>query len=112
MRDALRVLHSVRHANRTTLRYSEQCERSGWIRCRDYGLQILYPMLKREIADLPICHTTPALVVTHEAKVIAEETNPVSPDRTLPFIFEMREPVRGLDEHWSRAGLGPSEPHS
>ncbi len=76
---------------------------------RDHGLQILDPALEREVADVPVGHTAPALVVTHEAEVIAEEANPVSPDRALPFVFEVGQPVRGLDQHGSRARLGPGE---
>jgi hypothetical protein len=47
--------------------------------------------------------------VTHEAEMLAEEVYPVSPDRTLPFVFEMGHPVCGFDERGAGAGFGPGE---
>ena len=46
---------------------------------------------------LPIAWlTSPAFVVTHEAKVIAEETNAVSPDGTFPLVVEMAQVLENL----------------
>src|SRR5262249_17616390 len=99
--------HSIGHADRSPLRNSEQDERLLRVGRRDHGLQILDPALEGKVADVQVGHPAPALVVAHEAEVFAEEANPVPPDRALPFVLEVRQPVRGLDQHGSRARLGP-----
>ena len=78
----------------------------------DHGLEVLDPAVEREVADVPVGHPAAALVVAHEAEVVAEEADPVAPDRALPVVFEVAQPVRGLDQHWARAGLGPGELHA
>jgi len=41
--------------------------------------------------------------------MVAEKVNPVTPNRAFPFVFEMRQPVRGLDHYRSSARFGPGE---
>src|SRR5215510_6187152 len=101
--------HGIGHADRSPLRNSEQDERLPQIGRLDHGLQILDPTIEGEVADVQVSHPAPALVVAYEAEVFAEEANPVPPDRALPFVFEVGQPVRGLYQHGPRTRLGPGE---
>src|SRR6185437_5858906 len=107
MRDALRVLHSIGDASRRPLGNAEQGERLPRIGDFNHSLQILDPSFEGEIADIPVGHTTATFIMTHEAEVVAEEANPMSPNRTLPFVLEVGHPVSGLDQNRTRPGLGP-----
>src|SRR5204862_1693434 len=91
------------------LRNAQQRARLLWIGHRYHRLQILDPSLEREVADIPVGHPAPSFIVAHEAEVIAEEADPVPPDRTLPFVLEVGHPVRSLDQHGPRTRLSPGE---
>jgi hypothetical protein len=58
---------------------------------------------------MPVGHPAPSFIVAHEAEVVAKEAHPVQPDRAFPFVLEVGQPVRGLDQHRPRARLGPGE---
>ena len=58
---------------------------------------------------LPSAHPAAALVVAHETEVRREELEPVLPHRAAPFVFEMRQPVRRLDERRSVSRLRPRQ---
>src|SRR5262245_59036535 len=101
--------HGIGHADRSPLRNTEQDERLLRVGRRDHGLQILDPAIEGKVADVQVSHPAPALIVAHEAEVFAEEANPVPPDRALPFVLEVGQPVRGLYQHGPRTRLGPGE---
>src|SRR6185503_173894 len=103
------MLDGVRHADWSTLRNAEQREWLADLSRIDDRFQILDPALKRQITDIQIGHSAAALVITNVAEIVAEKSYPMPPDRTLPFILEMRQPVRGLDHHRSRTRLRPGE---
>src|ERR1044072_4621779 len=42
-------------------------------------------------------------------EMIAEETDPVTPNRTLPFVFEVSHPVCGFDECGAAARFRPRQ---
>src|SRR5262249_575168 len=77
-----------------------------------HGLEIADPALERQLIDLPVGHPAAAVVPTHEPEVVAEEAEPVPPDRALQLVLEVGEPVRRLDEDGSRADFGPGEPNA
>src|SRR6185369_9737543 len=108
-RDAFGMLHCIRDTSRCTLGNAEEGKRFRRIDYADERLQILDPPFEREVADIPVSHSATAFIVTNETEMIAEETNPVTPNRTLPFVFEMSHPVCGFDERWTRSGFRPRE---
>src|SRR5215510_7984906 len=101
--------HRIRDTRRGALRNAEQCKRLAWSDDIDKRFQILNPARERKIADVPVSHPAAAFIVSHEAEVIAEESHPVAPDRTLPLEFEMGHPVCSFDQRLSGAGFGPCE---
>ena len=109
-RDALRVPDGVGDA---TSRPPARCRaartaRSGAAAATTASRSV-DPALEREIAHVPVGHPAAALVVADEAEVLGEEPDPVPPDRALPLVLEMRQPVGGLDQQRAGAGLGPGE---
>src|SRR4051812_30408891 len=64
----------------------------------DKLFEIAYPRREGEVADVPVRESIAALVITHEGVVLGEFSDPVRPDRTMPFEVEMVEPVRCLDQ--------------
>src|SRR6185503_3730604 len=101
--------HRVGNTRRRALGNTEECKRLARAGDTNNGFQILNPTRERKIADVPVSHAAAAFIVTHEAKVIAEEVYPVTPDRTLPFVFEMGHPVCGFDQRGAGARFGPCE---
>src|SRR5919205_1132227 len=101
--------HCVSNTSCGALRNTEEGKRLARAGDSDNGFQILDPARERKIADVPVSHAAAALIVTHEAKVIAEEAYPVTPDRTLPFVFEMSHPVCRFDQRGAGARFGPCE---
>ena len=75
----------------------------------DDRLQIVGPLIERQGAAVPVAHAAAALVVAHEPAVRREELDPVLPDRALPLVLEMREPVGGLDHDRTGARFGPRQ---
>src|SRR5688572_12692002 len=72
--------------------------------------EIFDPSLEGEISDVHFGHSASAFIVADVAKIAAEELHPMPPDRTLPFVLEMCQPVGGFYDHRSGARLGPGEP--
>src|ERR1044071_1099395 len=103
------MFHRIRDTSRRALRNAEECKRFLRIDHADERLQILYPTFEREVADIPVSHSAATFIVTNVVEMIAEETDPVTPDRTLPFVFEVSHPVGGFDERLTRACFRPCE---
>ena len=72
--------------------------------------EIASPLIERQDAVLPVAHAAAAFVVAHEAAVRGEEVQPVAPDRTLPLVFEMRQPVGRFHEDRAGARFRPRQP--
>src|SRR6185295_655463 len=75
----------------------------------DHRLQVFDPPLERQLARLPIRHPAAALVPPEEMEVVGKEPDPMPPDRALPLILEVAQPVRGLDQAGARPRLGPGQ---
>src|SRR5262249_41411976 len=107
--DTLGVPDRVGHAHRGPLRNAEQGERRldpGRVHDR---LQVLHPILEGHVAHGAVRHPASALVVAQEPEVPGEEADPMPPDRALPLVFEVGQPVRGLDHNGAGARFGPRE---
>ena len=107
--DALGMTEGVADARGPTLRDPEQRHRFLGSSGIDDRSEICEPLIERQGTALPVAHAAAALVVPNEPEVRGEELNPVSPDRTLPLVLEVREPVGCLDDERTGAGLGPCE---
>src|SRR4029434_7064743 len=103
------MFNRVRRTDCATLRNAEEGERLPHVGRGDDVLHVGNPTIERKVAYVTISHSATSLVVTNVAKVIAEETEPVSPDGALPFVLKVGQPVRGLDHHRSRARLSPGQ---
>src|SRR6185369_14045980 len=101
------MLHCVRDTGCGALGNAEECKRFRRIDYVDERLQILDPTFERKIAYIPVSHPATAFIMTNEAEMFAEKTHPVTPNRTLPFVFEMSHPVCGFDKRWTRARFRP-----
>src|SRR5262249_27508919 len=75
----------------------------------DYRFQICSPLIERGRAAAPLAHAASPLVVADEPPVGGEELVPVPPDGTFPLVFEMRQPVGGLDDEGTGSRFGPCE---
>src|SRR5262245_54957469 len=104
--------YRIRRAHGGPLRDAKQGNRLLWVNRRHHGLEILDPAIEGNVADVPIRHPGPPLVVAHEAEMVSEEANPMSPDGTLALDLEVGQPVGGLDQDGAGPGpgLGPGEP--
>ena len=112
LRDALRMARGVGGADRRTGRDPEQRERLLDSRGRHDVLEIADPTLERQLLDVAVRQPAAAVVPAQESEMVAEETDPVSPDGTLQLVLEVAEPVRRLDQDGARADLGPGELHA
>src|ERR1044071_7984118 len=108
-RDALGMLHCIRDTSCGALGNAEECKGPRRIDYVDERLQVLDPTFERKIADIPVSDSATAFIVTNEAEMFAEKTHPVTPNGTLPFVFEVSHPVGGFDERWTRACFRPCE---
>src|ERR1044072_3788201 len=106
------MLHCIRDTRRRSLRNPEEGKRLGRINCRYNRFEILDPARERQVADVPVSHSTATLIVTHVSEMFAEEADPVSPNRALPFVLEVSHPVCRFDQGRTRAGFGPRELNS
>src|ERR1700752_3025470 len=103
------MLHRVCDTRRRSLRNTQQCKRFRRIDHGDERFQILDLTCERKIAYIPVGHSTTPFIVTNAAEVIAEETDPVTPNRTLPLVFEVSHPICGFDQSRARTRFCPRE---
>src|SRR5215475_10072892 len=103
------MFYSVGHTDRPALRNAQHGERFSEVGRVDDVLNVLDPPLEREVADVPVGHSATALVVTNVTEAVAEEAYPMTPDRTLPFVLEMGQPISRLDDHRSSTRFSPGE---
>src|SRR5262249_9776785 len=95
--------------NRTPLRNAKQCEavRAGRF---DNAFEIVHKSFERDIVDVPIGKPVAALVVTDQSMLSGKLAEEIAPDRTLPVVFEMVEPVSGLDQRRTLPGHSVGDP--
>jgi hypothetical protein len=108
-RNALWMFRGVCSTDRGSLRNAEEGERLSQISRLHDVFHIRNPTFEGEVADIPVSHSAAALVVTNVAVVVSEEPDPVTPDRTLPLILEMRQPVCRFNHAGPRACFRPGE---
>jgi len=95
--DPLGMACRVCDRDRRALRHPEERKAVKRRRIHD-GLEIPHPSVHRQITDLPVGQPAAGLVIADERVGPAELFEPVPPDRVLPVVLKMREPVRGLDD--------------
>ena len=88
-RDPLRMARGVGDADRRAGRDPEQRERLVDSRGGHHGLEIAEPAVERQLVDVPVRQPAAALVPAQESEVLAEEADPVPPDRALQLVLEM-----------------------
>src|SRR6266542_1563551 len=91
------MANGVGDRDRAALRESEQDEPVELGRI-DHCLEISHEALERELLRLAIREPASALVVPDDAVTTPELFEPVLPDRALPVVLQVREPVRSLDD--------------
>src|SRR5690606_1074769 len=101
--------HRLLDRDRAALRESEQIEPLETERVDDHG-EIADPGIEIEVLAGPVGQARPSLVVPHDREVAREKLD-LAPDRALPRVLEVGEPVRGPDE-WrtvSVDGIGEAD---
>src|SRR5262249_965892 len=100
MCDSPGIPYRVLDRDGATLRYSEQRKpiESG---CCNHRFQIADIGVERNALDIPVRQTVAARIVSDKAAISSEPAKHVTPDRTVPVVLEMVEPVCCLDERRS-----------
>src|SRR6184192_2512246 len=62
------------------------------------AFEVAYEAVERNVIELPIRQAVAARVVPDQPVVGGEDMQQVTPDRALPVIFEMIEPIGGFDQ--------------
>src|SRR5216684_2825785 len=110
------VAHSLRMPDRigdgdgATLRDPQQRKPLQAIGVND-ALEITHERLEGNILHVPVGETISPLVVADQPVSRGDRLKHVAPDRTLPVIFQMVEPVRGLHQRWPLADRGVGDSH-
>src|SRR5262245_19310982 len=96
------MAHGVLDSDRCALRMPEQREllKSGRLHDR---LEIAYPGGERDVRDHGVGQSAAALVHAQQGVLSGQGLDPRSPQGALELVFEVRQPVMGLDEQWSTA---------
>src|SRR5262249_58897167 len=77
----------------------------------DHGLKIADPGAHRDVIGFPAGEPVGALIVTNDGVPAREFGDPVAPDRAVPFVFQMIEPVRRLNQWIARPDGGVGDAH-
>ena len=101
--DALRDCAPHRRLNRAALRHCEQRKALQAVRLDD-AFEIADEGIERDVVHLPVRQPVAAGVIADQPMLGRKRMQKVAPDRTLPVVFEMVEPVGGLDQRRSLAG--------
>ena len=107
--DAFGVPYRVDDRLRRPLRDPEERERLGRAGRRHHRLQVLDRALERGRAHVPVAHAAAALVVADEPEMLGEKVDPMAPDRALPLVLEVRQPVGGFDQQRARPRFRPGD---
>src|SRR5208282_1477421 len=68
-----------------------------------HGLKVLDPKLEGHLLHVPLGEAVATFVVADQSMVSGHFDEPMSPERAVPFIVKMIEPIGGLDERISGA---------
>jgi hypothetical protein len=98
--DALGVTARILDGDGPALREREQREliQAGGV---DHRFQVGHERVQVELARIGIRQPAAALVVAKDREAAAQLLEPVAPDRALPVVLEVGQPVRDLDERRS-----------
>src|SRR5262245_31732218 len=91
------MTHRVGNRDRAALRNPKQ-RKSLYSGCLDNAFEVAYEGVERNIIDFPIGQSVAARIVPDQLVFGGEDMQQVTPDRALPVIFEMIEPIGGLDQ--------------
>src|SRR5215467_12707186 len=64
----------------------------------DNAFEVAYEGVERNVIELPIGQAVAARIVPDQPVLGSEDMQQVTPDRALPVIFEMIEPIGGFDQ--------------
>src|SRR5262249_336448 len=109
LRDPLRMARGVGDADRRARRDPQEREWLLDLRGVHDRLEIPEPAGERQLGDVPGRYPPAGVVPAQGSEMVAEEAEPVPPDRALQLVLEMREPVRRLDQERTRADVGPGQ---
>jgi hypothetical protein len=99
----LRVADGVRDCDRSALRDAEE-GKSLEPNHVHHGLEVAHPALERQIGRVPVTEPAAALVIPDDRAAGGELHQERTPDRALPVVFQVAEPVGRLDQRRSFAG--------
>jgi hypothetical protein len=102
---------SISDGHRRALADSEQVEalQAGGI---DHAGQIVDERIEADFRRVPVGHAVGALVVANQAMPIQELAHPVPPQRALPVMLEVVEPIGCLHHRWPVADRRPGQPRA
>src|SRR5687767_997521 len=103
------MFYGIRNADRGSLRNAEETKRLLQSSRGNNVLHVRNPTIEREVADVPVRHSTTALVVSDVTETTAEEAEPMAPHRALPLKLKVGKPVRSFDYYGTLAGVCPSQ---
>lgn len=101
VRMAMRVLDCHRAALRDP--HQREPRQSEFV---DDRLQVGDEGLQRDIRRILVGQTTAALVVSHQRPVPGQVAHPVLPDRAVPLVVEVRDPMGGPHQRRAAADRG------
>src|SRR5262249_46174712 len=67
----------------------------------DDSLEVPDPYIQREVGDVPIRESAPALIVAHELPFPREPLEQRTPDGRPPVVLDVIQPVGGLHQRWT-----------
>ena len=109
--DSVGMSRRVGDGDRSTLGDAQEDE-SVEVRGVDHGLQIGHPGFEGEVLDVPVGESATPFVVTDQPVAAGQLPPPVPPDRALPVVVEMVEPVGRLDQRRSGTDRGIGEAYT
>src|SRR5215510_693791 len=91
------MTHRVGNRDRAALRNPKQRKplHSGRL---DNAFEVAYKSVERNVIELPIGQAVAARIVPDQPVFGGEDMQQVTPDRALPVVFEMIEPIGGFDQ--------------
>src|SRR5208282_3371996 len=111
VRDTLGILHRVSDRDGAALRQSEQWEPLDACRIDDC-CKVVDPRIQRYLIHVPIRQACAARIVTDQPMIARKPDKKMPPDRTLPIVFQMVQPVSGLDQRRTFSANGVSQAHA
>ncbi len=105
------MTHRISDGDRRALADRQQVEAFELEAIGD-AFEVVDEGLERQVGRIPVAEAVAALVVADERAAARELLDPVPPQRAVPVVLDMVEPVRGLDRRRPLAGHRISEPRA